>query len=75
MAAGKRSDLVSIRRQQQKIAADIARREQIRAQGDLATPKPKPSPPAGRRLKLPKSRRRRPSQGIVTGFKKGSPYA
>ena len=67
MASGKRSDPAKVRRDQQKIAEDLVRRQQIRSQGDTVAPGRPISPSAGRTIRPPQNRPRRPSQGIVTG--------
>jgi hypothetical protein len=78
MSRGQRSDPVKLRRQQRAIAEDVVRRESARAQGDTVAPKLKPSyiPPAKPKPQV-KPKRSNPtrSQGIVTGFKKGSNIA
>lgn len=71
MATGKRSDPAAIRRQQQKIAEDVVRRETIRSQGDTVTPRrPASSPVKPKPMVRPQRMNPTRSQGIVIGYRK-----
>ena len=71
MAAGKRTDPVKLRRDQQRIAEDYVQRETIRSQGDTVSPSRPASPPA-KPTPMVRPQRMNPtrSQGIVTGYRK-----